>query len=168
MPVQTPVPGDFFLSRIRGRLGFSIMLGQALAGDASVFCHAGFVMPDGKVFAAQPRGARFDEWTSVAEPVALSTGRVPLTDEQRAKIIELCHKMEGTPYSFVDYLAIALHRFGVHSKRLDKYITSSKHMICSQLVDYILCEVGVHLFDDGRLSQNVTPGSIANALLERW
>jgi hypothetical protein len=33
-------------------------------------------------------------------------------------------------------------------------------MICSQLVDTILCRAGYHLFADGRLPQDVTPGAL--------
>lgn len=168
MPRVAPQPGDFFLCRISGTTGFLVMLGQALVGDASRYTHAGIIMPDGKVFAAQPGGARFDTFADIAEPLVFSSGRVPLTDDQRSLIVANCRGLLGTPYSFLDYAALAMHRFGLKFGWVDKIIASKQHMICSQLVDEVYRRAGVHLFGDGRLPQNVTPGDLANGLLEEW
>lgn len=78
-----------------------------------------------------------------------------------------------TPYSFVDYLALAAHRLtdGQRYKdledrtALDRYVAGSRRMICSQLVDQCLADAGYHVFTDGRLPQDVMPAELACRLL---
>lgn len=88
--------------------------------------------------------------------------RLPLAPEQREEVSRLALSLIGTPYSFVDYLALALWEWRIPfvSRLVRGYVTRSSRMICSQLVDYVLCRVGFHLFADGRLPQDVTPGQL--------
>ena len=88
--------------------------------------------------------------------------------EQRVRIVAEATALLGTPYSFLDYLALALHRFKVRPKCIEGRVTDSGHLICSQLVDQVYLAAGIHLFADGRMSQDVTPGDIANVLIEAW
>jgi hypothetical protein len=75
----------------------------------------------------------------------------------------------GVPYSFADYLAIAgrhlLALKPTDRTPLDRYVTTSKRMICSQLVDQALADAGYHVFDDGRIPQDVTPAALYRQLL---
>ncbi len=72
-------------------------------------------------------------------------------------------RMRGTPYAFEDYAAIAAKRAGIPVPHLDAFISRvdgngyPKRAICSQAVDACLTLAGYHVFDDGRLPQNVTP-----------
>jgi hypothetical protein len=66
----------------------------------------------------------------------------------------------GTPYSFADYAAIAGVHFGIANGPIRRYVTSSKHMICSQLADQTMSDAGWHVFNDGRLPQDVTPAAL--------
>jgi hypothetical protein len=76
-----------------------------------------------------------------------------------------------TPYSYLDYLALA----GRHILALqpedrtlfDKYISSTKHEICSQLIDKGLADNDWHLFEDNRPPQDVTPSAMYNELCDR-
>lgn len=85
-------------------------------------------------------------------------------------------KLVGTPYSFLDYLSIALWHWKIRPEWVARYIRSTHHLICSQLVDLALQEGGVHLFNDGRLPQDVTPSAMAKqmnalgweAMFPRW
>lgn len=158
MAIKEPRPGDFGLTTIGGALGWWVSFGQFLAGDGSRYTHAFIVLDDGDVIAAQPGGARRDPLSFYKNKAIYSS--IELTDDQRKIIIEEAKKLEGTPYSFLDYLALALARFGIKPKRLTKYIASKGHMICSQMVDEVYRRAGVHLFNDGRLSQEVTPGDL--------
>lgn len=159
-----PKPGDFGLTKIEGPMGWLVKLGQLLNGDASEFTHAFVVLEDGMLIEAEPGGAKIQPLSKYdGREVAYS--RIPLTDEQRMHIVGEAVSRLATPYSFVDYLALALARLGIRPKWLRNYVASSGHMICSQLVDFAYCRSGVHLFDDGRLSQDVTPGDLANRLL---
>lgn len=157
-------PGTFGLSTIGGFTGFWVGLGQYIIGDGSRFSHAFIVLDDNMVMEARPGGAKMVPLSRYPNAVF---SRIPLTDEQRAKIVQEARLLEGTPYSFLDYLALSLVHFGFKAKRLRKYIQNRRHMICSQLVDHVYQKAGVQLFDDGRLPQDVTPGDLANMLIER-
>jgi uncharacterized protein YycO len=157
-----PRPGDYFLTQIKGLGGFFIRVAQLLTGDASRYTHAGILLDDGTIIEAQPGGARIVPLSEVGGDMPLAFSRFTLTDEQRAGIVASARSYEGVPYSFLDYLSLALLTFGIKPKRLRKYIHESGHMICSQLVDKAYLVNGVHLFDDGRLSGDVTPGDLAH------
>jgi hypothetical protein len=151
-------PGDIGLTRIGGVLGFFISLGQHLAGDSSRYTHAYIVLDDETVIAAQPGGARIDALSDYDnKSVYLQRD---LTDDQRALIVSEARALEGLPYSFLDYLALIMARFGIKPKWLQRYIANTGHMICSQLCDEIYRRAGIHLFNDGRLPQEVTPGDL--------
>lgn len=154
--------GDIGLTRIEGLLGFFVSLGQHLAGDSSKYTHAYIVLDDETVIAAQPGGARIDKLSDYKDKAIYI--QMDLTDDQRATIVREARALEGTPYSYMDYLAIALLRFGIKPKWLRNYIKSTGHMICSQLADFVYCKAGVHLFKDGRESQDVTPGDLLYVL----
>jgi hypothetical protein len=86
---------------------------------------------------------------------------VELTDEQRAAVAGAARGYVGVGYSFLDYAAIAAHRFRLPIPWLRKYVASSKHLICSALVDKCLQDAGVQLWDDGRWNGYVTPADLA-------
>jgi hypothetical protein len=75
-------------------------------------------------------------------------------------VAQAARRYIDVPYSFADYAAIAGVHFGVRNGLVRRYVTSSKHMICSQLADQALCDAGFHVFNDNRLSQDVTPSAL--------
>jgi len=160
-----PKPGDFGLSRIGGVVGWWIALGQLLTGDASRYTHAFVVLDDETVIEAMPGGAIITPLSEYMGKAVFSD--LSLTDEQRDIVVREGRALKGIPYSFLDYLALALARFGIRPKRLRKYIQNKGHMICSQLVDEVYRRAGIQMFSDGRLPQDVTPGDLANYLIER-
>lgn len=79
---------------------------------------------------------------------------------QAERAAEAAREYVGTPYSFLDYSAIAMHHVdsdSIGSKAVARYVTDSGHMICSQLVDQSLTDAGMHVFTDDRLPQDVMP-----------
>lgn len=164
----TPQPGDIGLTVIGGFTGFMVTLGQWFNGDLSGFSHAFVVLDDETVMEAEPGGAKITPLSHYSERPVRYSRWFPLTRVERAAIVEQARALEGTPYSFADYLALALVRLGIRPKRLLHYVASSNHMICSQLVDYVYCRAGVHLFSDGRPSQDVTPGDLDRVLSLEW
>lgn len=74
----------------------------------------------------------------------------------------------GTPYSFLDYAAITGVRLGITNGPIRRYVTTSKHMICSQLADQAMADAGYHVFTDGRLPQDVTPGALFGKLTSMY
>jgi hypothetical protein len=151
-------PGDIGFVKIEGVLGFFVSLGQHLTGDSCRYTHTYIVLDEETVIAAQPGGARIDPLSDYQNKAVYL--QRDLTDEQRATIVSEARALEGLPYSFLDYLAIALARFGIKPKWLQRYIANTGHMICSQLCDEVYRRAGIHLFNDGRLSQEVTPGDL--------
>lgn len=158
-----PAPGTIGLSRIHGVKGFFVMLGQALAGDASLWTHAFMVVGTGDalgVIQAQPGGAVYAPLSRYLDTAVFLHGWHTLTPEQVTQLQRVTPRYLHTPYSFLDYLSLALVACGIRPAWLRRYVASTKHMICSQLVDQLMSDVGVHLFNDGRLPQDVTPGDL--------
>jgi len=159
-------PGDLGFTRITGFTGWWVNLGQAITGDANRFTHVFVVMDDDTVIEAMPNGARFAPLDREYKTDVLYA-RLPLTDEQRQQVVVEARRLMARPggikYSFTDYLALALKHWGINARLLRRYIQKSGRMICSQLADYLISHAGFKLFDDGRLSQDVTPGDLVYA-----
>lgn len=156
-------PGDLGFTRITGFTGWWVNLGQSLTGDSCRYTHVFVVMDDDTVLEAMPGGARYAKLDREYKTDVVYA-RLPLTEDQRFKIVtearRLMARPGGIPYSFTDYLALALKHFGINAKRLRSYIQNSGRMICSQLADYLLSHAGFQVFSDGRLPQDVTPGDL--------
>ncbi|WP_354641346.1 hypothetical protein [Kitasatospora camelliae] len=166
-PSTPPLPGDFAVVRMDGHVGRLIRIGQWLNGDGFAdYEHAYLHVGDGLLVEAQPGGAELRPLSTYADHRPLwSTGRFDLTDRQRSDIVAAARGHLGTPYSYLDYLALAVHRFHLpFSPLLKSYVADSRHMICSQLVDQCYLDAGVHLFRDGRWPGYVTPADLAGLL----
>lgn len=72
---------------------------------------------------------------------------------------------KGIQYSYLDYLAIGLDHFHINIPWVNNRVRREDRMICSQLVDWIFAQHGLHLFNDGRLPQAVTPGNLESYAL---
>ena len=163
---QEPQPGDFAVVRMSGAAGRLIRLGQWLAGGGYAdFEHAFVLVDDGQVLEAEPHGARLRPVSEYdGRPIEWSTGRIELTDEQRAAVVRAEMGYLGTPYSFLYPAAIAAHRFHLPGPWLRRYVASSGHMICSQLCDRAYQDAGVQLFHDHRWPGWVTPADLYRLL----
>jgi uncharacterized protein YycO len=164
--MNSPLPGDFGLVSIEGGVGWLIRLCQWLNGDGYYdYEHAFIYIGNGQIVEAEPGGARIaqlDEYDG--RPILWSTSLIPLTDEQRSAIVEAAVSQVGTPYSFLDYLAIALYRIGIRHPGISDYVITSKHLICSQLVAKDYEDVGISLTDYP--AYLVTPGRLTKFLLK--
>lgn len=158
------LPGDIGFAKIGGRVGQLVHLGQTILADGCRFTHAFMVLGGGRIIEAMPAGARIITTGVGLHPARTGPewayARLPLTPEQRTVIPDAARLYAGVPYSFADYAALAALHWRIPTPRLRAYITSSRRMICSQLVDQVLSDVGYRMFDDGRLPQDVTPGAL--------
>jgi cell wall-associated NlpC family hydrolase len=164
----TPQPGDFTCMRISGDVGEMIRVGQWMCGDGfRNFEHAEILVNGTQTFGAYPGGADVVTLPEDQSGWLWSSGAVKLTDAQRVKIVEAALALKGTPYSALDYFAIAARRLRIPDPdhELQDFIGDSKSMICSQLVDYCYLQAGVHLFNDGRWPGYVTPADLANVIM---
>lgn len=186
MNVLDVQPGDFTVCPISGDVGRGIEIGQWLLALADgwprtrvramrPYDHAEIYIgqpdadgPHGYTIGAYPGGAR--KVALPCPPAELpgsiwSSGLIPLTAAQRTAIVAWAIDHIGTPYSFIDYLAIAAHGLHIPVPGLRAYIANTKHMICSQLCDADYAAAGVHLFDDQRWPGYVDPLDLADLLL---
>jgi hypothetical protein len=166
-------PGDIMFSkRLKPRAVEGLVwAGQLALGQTGYPQHVGVVVDGGRLVQAMPRGA---------EVIPLDTRRhwtgdiVFIRPNYRSEytapaVARAALRYVGTPYSFLDYVSIAAHRLdpvwkvapgACGSQRLAQYVRDSGHMICSQLADQALADAGWHVFDDGRLPQDVTPADL--------
>jgi hypothetical protein len=161
---MAPIAGDFGLVSIKGGVGRLIRLGQWLNGDGFFdYEHAFIYVGNGKIVEAMPGGALLSDLSEYdGRGILWSTDYVPLTDQQRNNIVGQALQQVGTPYSFLDYLAIALYRLGIKHPGIKNRVEKSKHLICSQLVAKDFFDAGVPLADVPPYL--VTPGKLTEHL----
>lgn len=163
-----PLPGDFFVTATYGSKLDRFLAFLIRWGTNSPYNHAGVYLGDNVIMEAQPGGARTNDITAYPDAV-WSTGHIPLTDHDREHIVFHAKLERGVQYSWLDIVAITLaqKRLGgrVNSKSwFAKRISSSKTLICSELVDRVYNLSDIHLFRDGRLSGLVSPGDLGRLL----
>lgn len=162
-------PGDFVCVPMKGEAGKLIRFGQWLDGTGyQNYEHAEVLITRTTTMGAYPGGAAIQSLAPPDYQVGWlwSSDAIHLTPQQRMSIITTAVSLKGTPYSPLDYFAIAAHRLHVPGgPLLSNYVASQNHMICSQLVDYCYMKAGVHLFNDGRWPGYVTPEDLANVIL---
>lgn len=164
MTTYEPQPGDIGLTRIHGGVGLGIRIGQWLNGDGFADYEHAFVVVgdvdgyDGpQLIEAEPGGAR---QMPLAVYGADSAIYLHCPELNRSAVAAYALELIGTPYSFLDYGSLALHRLHVPAPLLKRYIRSSGHEICSQLADLAALRGGWHLFEDDRWEGDVTPGDL--------
>jgi cell wall-associated NlpC family hydrolase len=171
---MSPLPGDWAVCSVGGPAGRAIEVAEYLNGDGfAPWEHAFVYVGDGKILQAEPGGSRIVPYTEHGAEL-WSTGKIPLTAAQRAQVPVLAGQLKGVPYSWLDYASLAGHRLHIpdlplwpgphHPVTLKTFIGDSGHLICSQLVDYFMLRLGVHLFKDGRWPGFVTPAALAELL----
>jgi uncharacterized protein YycO len=106
---------------------------------------------------AQPGGARITPLQRYSNRDTVYVSPVGLTDAQRTAITRAARTYGGTPYSFLDYAALATHRLHIPAPGLRDYIAAKGHLICSQLCDRAYADAGIRLFRDGRWDGYITP-----------
>jgi hypothetical protein len=161
-----PQPGDFGLVAIRGNVGKLIRFGQWLNGDGfGLYQHAVLALSNGELIEAEPGrdGARIRP-QSEYDGTNIIWSDWDLTDTLRMDLDEAGRAREGVPYSALDYGALAAHRLRIPVPGLRRYIDSSRHEICSQLVDQVYKDAGLTMFADGRWSGYVTPMALLRVL----
>lgn len=164
-----PQPGDFRIVPVAGWAGLGIEIGQFLNHEGwSHHDHAEVYLgalpgKDGLWTASSYSDGPGIRPFEAIDGDVWSTGVIALTDEQRAGIVQWCLEHPDVGYSWITYLALALHRFGINDPALRRYIASTKHLICSAYTDAAFNYGGdVHLFQDGRWESYVTPGDLAS------
>lgn len=152
-----PMAGDFAVVRTHGWQAAVIRW-----ATRSKFNHAFIVWYGEEIIEAQPGGAQLTINHYATSDVRYS--HLPLTMEQRIEICNQAKQLIGVPYGWLDIISIGLLQYGIKPKFIRERVRTSKNLICSQLVDFDYLLGGVHLFDDGRLPMDVTPGDLARLI----
>lgn len=154
---QTPSPGDIGLVKVHGTEGRLIRLGQALNGDGyEDFEHAFVYVGGGELVEAEPAGARLSALGEY-EPQAVVWLRCP--PQYGQKVAAAARGLVGTSYGFLDYLALAAHRFHLPIPGLRGFIGDTRSLICSQLAVEAARRGGWDLFPN-EWDGYVTPGML--------
>jgi uncharacterized protein YycO len=148
-------PGDY---GVVTTTGWAARLIQAVT--RSRYNHAFIYVGNGQVIEGRPAGAGYANLSAYPD-VLWST--VPLNPLEREHIVAAAVKVIGTPYSWVDCVAIGIADLvgwrapqSVHDR-----LNRRDRLMCSQLVDSCYLAAGVHLFTDGRVPGDVAPSDLA-------
>lgn len=161
MTTPEPPVGLIGLTSISGEVGKLIEVGQWLDGTGfRQWEHAFISIGGGKIVEAEPGGARVRDWTEYSVVHWCQGLYVQGTPTQLQDTDAFSRKAVGVPYSPADYFALVAHRLHLPAPGLKNFISSSGHMICSQLVDWVYAQAGIHLFTDNRWPGYVTPGDL--------
>jgi hypothetical protein len=153
-----PQPGWIGLTQIHGDVGWLIRCGQWLNGEGfEDFEHVVVSLGSGLVVEAEPGGARIAD---LGEYDGETVVWLRCPPELGQAVADAARSLVKTPYSFLDYLALTLHRFRIPLPGLRAYIKSSGHLVCSALADRAASLGGWRLFGDERWEGYVTPASI--------
>ena len=162
-------PGDWAVGPIGGPGGVAIGVAEMIANGFRFepWEHALVYIGHGKILQAEPgrEGAQIRPLSSVPEHFIWSTGilRNPNTDEESA--FALGKQLEHTPYSALDYFALAALHAHIPYPHLRKFIEAEGHMQCAQLVDFYELKRGWHLFTDHRQPGDVMPYDLGRLLV---
>lgn len=158
-----PTTGDFMLVKTPGWRAKVIQ-----AVTRSEVNHAVVLVNPGQIVEADPGGAQ-EVPLDTYDGMPKWWSRIELTTAQRRNIAVAARALVGTPYSWMDVLCVGLaHLFGVHvPARVRARLSDPSRLMCSQLVDAVYLQAGVHLFTDGRLPGDVSPGDLLDLVQGR-
>ena len=155
-----PPIGSYGVVRTWGLFGILIRIGTQHSMN-----HAFIYIGDGKIVQAAPRkGVYVSEATDW--PKAYYNRHEVLTDAQRASIVANALSLVGRKYNFQGIFVMFLGCLGLKTKWAAKRLERTARLFCSQDVDQAYYLSGVHLFDDGRLFGQISPGDLADRIMD--
>lgn len=170
MTTVTQPAGMAFVLRSGGTLGWLIRL-----LTRSRVNHAGICLGTRMTVEAQAAGAVSKTEQPSGTKVIYGTvlyHRIEAVAPGRSKqVAEAASHLLGAKYNYLDLLALAYASLKKDPTEppdkpnwWQRIVMDDHRLICSQLVDLAYNRAGVHLFTDGRLPGQVTPGDLQEAL----
>jgi hypothetical protein len=95
-----------------------------------------------------------------------STGAFTPTPSQRAKIVRYALMGLGTPYSFLDYLSLALLHLHIRLRFVVAYVRSTGHMQCAQYTCWAWAKGGCPILGT-EFTGDAMPMDLALAILAK-
>lgn len=158
----TPMPGEFGVVRTTGWFPQLIRL-----FTQSQVNHAFIVLEDGhSIVEAQRVGAVISDLSKWETGHLVVYSRIHDTPITAAEVCKEARALVGTPYNFLDLVALALLLVGRRWTWLLDRAKRPDRLICSQLVDRAFTLAGLQLFDDKRPDNEVTPGDLLLLIAE--
>lgn len=151
------IPGDVIFTNMSQPARVIVKTGQMILNDDCRYEHVAICVSHETGLEARPPAARFFK-IEQAHPSLYF--RLPLSDDQRSLIQEQSWAADFPRYSWLTYPHLASIRLGLTNEGLSSKLMTSERRICSQLVDERLTKIGYHVFDDGRVYGDVTPGDL--------
>lgn len=178
-------PGDVLLLRIEGFVGWMVDVMQRINRDTSYWTHAAVVLDDETVFEAQPGGAVITPLKKYADRPGTVVSYYQRPKQNNPKEYELQPLAtvmngrirqgivrdaravfeKGYQYAWSTYFYLALVRFGIRPNWVKWQVQNPDVGICSQVADLLLADNTIHLFADGRMPYDVTPGDLGTLAL---
>ena len=158
MPTRT---GQFGVVRTNSLAAWLIRL-----GTRSQVNHAFVFIEEDRIVEAEGKGAVISH-ISKYDGALCPVSDFALTDTEQAAVVEQARAVVGTPYGYLDIACLTLLSLGIRWQWLLARAQSSKTLICSQLVDRVYRDAGLHLYEDGRPDGEVTPGDLLVLLADR-
>lgn len=168
---MTVLAGDVGLLRTNNLGGWAIRIGDGIWAKRhhmpfEPYNHALIAIGGGLAVQAEPGGANT---TRIAgRGIDWFRWYQPLDAGQRGDIAAAARALCDTGYNWLDIAALTLDCLGWDVQRrngkltwIGRRIEDTKTLVCSALVDKALADAGFHLYDDGRVPGEVTPGSLA-------
>jgi uncharacterized protein YycO len=156
----TPQPGDFVVFHTGT---FPSAAWWIQVGTRSRWNHAAIYVGDGNVVEANPGGVRVTALNTYPRDEYIVSD-LALSSWQRAKIVKYARSELGTPYGWLDILALALVNlgFGKPGGWIVNRAKRDDRLVCSQLVANAYVLAGIAIGPD---AWAVSPGDIAEYLL---
>ncbi|MEC5149163.1 hypothetical protein [Cryobacterium sp. GrIS_2_6] len=151
---MSELAGQIGLVRTRGPLGWLIR-----AVTRSPVNHVVVAVDEVLCIGAEKSGARIRPMTHFGH---IDWSSFALTDSERSGIVAWCEGIEGSPYSWIDDVAIGLEQI-MHERTprwLLRRLSATKTLQCAALADaaYVY-GAGIQVFEDRRYFGCVFPGS---------
>lgn len=154
---MTPEVGSYGVVRTNGWAGWGIRV-----VTHSTVNHAFLYVGDGQIVEAQPAGAR-------RAPAALYPDALwSKPPANGPAVADAAIALIGTPYSWVDCACIGVaDTLGWHVPEwVRKRLNRRDRLMCSALVDTAYLDAGVHLFNDGRITGDISPEDLRTLIVK--
>lgn len=160
----TPPPGAIALTYAYGFTGFRASLGQALLAENTSYNHAFIVLNEKEIIEPWPSGVRLSSLRNYdGEYVAY--GFLPgLNESEQALLASAALSLDGVRHGMRDHVTLALHRYGWHSRRVRRQLTSKRRLLPAQFVVEVYRRAGLELFPGFQVG-DVTMEDVGELLL---
>lgn len=156
------------MSDLTGQIGLR-RHGKTFISKAIEWCtysnshHDVLILPSGMCISGEPGGARYRPLTDYPH---LDISAYEFTDEQRALIVQAADDLIGTPYNYMVFPVLLLHRI-THipiPTWVKTWLDKRPHEDCSSLTTLIHTKADVYFIPHGKLT---TPGDYERDMIAR-